>query len=97
MRDSTAAWLTPILEALDTGGGDTDVANLMMQATMPVAEADDPRVEALAAMRGDLRDEHWSGAVGGLDGVALDWVRFGQLGIAALGWTDSYPWEPPPE
>jgi hypothetical protein len=48
MRDETARWLNPMLEATDAG--EVDVIDLMGQATMPASETMDPLVEDVAEL-----------------------------------------------
>lgn len=78
MRDETAEWLNPMMEAAEAT--DIDAITLMHQASMPAAEADDPFLDQLAR-----------NAPLGLPVHATDWVRFGQLLRHELGWDDTYP------
>jgi CubicO group peptidase (beta-lactamase class C family) len=65
--------------------GENWVEELMMQATMPGAEADDPELD-------EMRNYVESGntADGGVRADVIDWIRYGQLLRARLGW-DDYP------
>lgn len=84
MRDETAVWLQPMIDAAVTAG--VDVKPLMTQAIMPAAEADfaPDEMTAVAAMAG----------VEGLRHGAIDWIRFGELLREQLGWFH-YPEQPP--
>ena len=77
MRESTSAWLEPML--LEAELREVDVAPLMHQATMPGAEADSTAVSAIASY-----------APEGARVRGVDWIRFGALLRDALGWKD-YP------
>lgn len=80
MRESTSAWLDPMIEAWP--GSPEELRRLIQQATMPAAEvfaADHPLRRAL---EGALPPGSAHGAI--------DWIRFGQLLRQELGWTD-YP------
>ena len=81
MKDSTGKWLEPLISEADLR--DIELRDFMLQATMPAAEADNPMLNRLA--------EH---APSGTDVRGIDWIRFGQLLAARLGW-DDYPQEPP--
>lgn len=93
MKASTAVWLRPIFEALAHDEPDA-LADLIMQASTPAAEAAESAIGALAAARPALRAEQWAMVMGGLEGRAVDWVRFGQLAMERLGWKEHYPSEP---
>lgn len=82
MRDTTAEWLGPMLEAaLDRP--DINAFTLTMRALMPMREAPDSwlRSFVLSAVPSD------SGATP----MAVDWIRFGQILRHELGWSDWYP------
>ncbi|MDT5094549.1 MAG: hypothetical protein QOH60_3912 [Mycobacterium sp.] len=79
MRGETSNWLKPMVKALDERD-DIDIKQLMTQATMPAAEADDTFLDSLAE---SLTRGTW------LRG--FDWVRFGCLLRHELGWDDAYP------
>jgi hypothetical protein len=75
VRDETADWLNPMLEAAKECG--VDVLPLFMSSSMPAAEADTPITDWLAKKVPDSQ--------------GLDWVRFGQFLRHELGWDDTYP------
>ena len=82
MRESTAQWLNPMLDASRERGIDT--TSLMAQASMPAAEAVDlPWSQFLQEALPDARHS------------AIDWIRFGELLRDELGW-DNYPQWPEP-
>jgi len=81
MREETAEWLLPLMEAaqerlIDTGP-------LIMAETMPAVEADSPKIDALASMMPE-----------GADLRAVDWIRFGRLLRRELHWDNTYPDNP---
>jgi len=76
VRDETSEWLAPMLDAADAN----TVRGLMVQASMPIPEADSPELDWLAQ-----HDPH---------ARAIDWIRFGHLLRHELGWDDTYPAEP---
>ncbi len=78
MRDETAAWLAPMLDEIGKRG--IDIKPLMMQASMPAAEAYIPVFDLMA------RD-----CPPGVVRAAVDWVRFGELLCEELGWDVVYP------
>jgi len=80
VRESTAQWLSPMLDAAREHGVDTSL--LMTQATMPLAEA------------GDLLWAAWfqRTAPEGARSGAIDWIRFGELLRERLGWADYPEW-----
>lgn len=78
MREETALWLNPMWDEADKRGMN-DLRGLMMQASMPAAEADAPVGDILAEL-----------PVSNASHLAIDWIRFGQLLREALGWCD-YP------
>lgn len=81
MRDETAEWLEPLLR--EAQQRDIDLLGLMMGATMPGAEADDPVI--------DWANRELAAEEDGPTFLAMDWVRMGQLLRRELGWDDSYP------
>jgi hypothetical protein len=82
MKETTAEWLNPMVEAIDANGvTPEELRDFMMQATMPAAEADNPFLDWLTK-------NYHSGA--GVTTRALDWIRYGQILRERLGWTD-YP------
>lgn len=84
MREETAEWLAPMVEALSRRADASEtVGALIGQATMPAAEADTPYH--------NWADKHVDGS--GVTTAALDWIRYGQLLRAELGW-DHYPEAP---
>ena len=83
VRDETAEWLNPMVEAID---GER-LSEAIQQASMPAAEADSPSLDALAAFMAD-RD--------GVKAHAVDWVRVGQLLRAELSAIDP-AWNEYPE
>ncbi len=86
MREATAVWLNPMMEAAEEAGIDT--RPLMKAAMMPAAEADFPPEE-----------QGFFDAVASVEGLthsAIDWIRFGELLRERLGWHD-YPEYPEPE
>lgn len=80
MRDTTSAWLDPMIEAWS--GSPEELRRLIQQATMPAAEV----VDADHPVRRAFEGIQTPGVVHG----AIDWIRFGQLLRQELGWTD-YP------
>jgi hypothetical protein len=82
MRDDTADWLQPMLDAALEAG--IDVRSLMSAATMPAAEADTPLGDWMA-------QTFPPGEEDAVAMEAIDWVRFGGLLRDALGWEDTYP------
>jgi hypothetical protein len=78
VRDETAAWLGPMLEAADQ----RDIHVPIERATMPAAETDSPAVQWIAGYMPP-----------GARVSGIDWIRFGQLLRDELGWAD-YPDEP---
>jgi hypothetical protein len=80
MRKETADWLEPMMEELDRRPEDQqEIGGLMAQASMPAAEGADPVLAvALRSVGSDPATR------------AIDWIRFGQLLKARLGW-DWYP------
>lgn len=79
MRDETAEWLAPLMEAAELTADEHTA--LMRQASMPAAETDNMVIE-------------WMGRVTAGTGAittGIDWVRFGTLLRSRLGWDDSYP------
>ena len=84
MRDDTAEWLQPMLDAALEAG--IDVMPLMSAATMPAAEAATP-IGDWAARTFPPGEEPMK---------AIDWVRFGGLLRYTLGWENTYPASPEP-
>jgi len=77
MRDETAEWLEPMLEALPD-----DVLNdLMARARMPAAEAAVPWADWMERALPSEQNP-------GMRHHALDWIRFGELLREPLGWAD---------
>jgi hypothetical protein len=87
MRESTAKWLNPMLEAASAQHIDT--GSLMFQASMPAAEAVD-RDHPARAWERHLAEDY------PVQSRAVDWIRFGELLREQLGWAD-YPEWPDPE
>jgi hypothetical protein len=86
MRESTARWLDPMLAEAEWRP--VDVGALMYQASMPAREVDwtaEGKIDLAPCLPDDPGIEH----------RATDWIRFGQLLRAALGW-DHYPDVPAP-
>jgi hypothetical protein len=87
MRETTAQWLLPMQEAAEAAGWYREECHqLMSQATMPAAEADNPVGNWLAKLddgSDQPRNSH----------RAIDWIRFGNLIRDRLGW-QWYPDEP---
>lgn len=83
MKEETAAWLEPMLDAV---GSDPVLKNLMTQASFPMVEAADSNVDALGTMLADT-------AIPESALRAIDWIRFGQLLRDHLGW-EGYPASP---
>lgn len=81
MRDSTADWLAPMLDAAENRP-DIDINTLMSQATMPAAEADNKFFDWRAKNAPALGHR------------GLEWIRFGQLLRHELGWDETYPDHP---
>ena len=79
MRETTSAWLGPMLTEAEARGLDTQ--RLMQQASMPAAEVEwpSPAQQRIASL-----------APPGARMMAVDWIRFGELLRGALGWED-YP------
>jgi len=69
-----------MLDEADRRGG-INIGAMMQSATMPAAEADSPSLSWLSRLA-PAPDATMR---------ALDWVRFGQLLRAELGWDDTYP------
>jgi hypothetical protein len=84
MREETASWLNPMLEAINAGhvpdGFDIDIKALMWEASIPAVEAADPLLDYMAKLTADTPT----------DTRAVDWIRLGQLLRRQLGW-DHYP------
>jgi hypothetical protein len=82
MREETDRWLAPMIDGADAAGLSSDEMNqLIMQASMPAAEAAD--------------ETGWFKTLAGYIPPAatfraIDWIRFGQLLRERLGW-DQYP------
>lgn len=81
MRDDTARWLEPLMDAANEGA----VREAMREATMPASEADHPTIDALSGVAPDDPN---------IAHGAIDWVRCGQLLRQRLGW-HHYPESPP--
>lgn len=89
MRESTARWLNPMIAEAEQLLIQVDIGALMYQASMPAREVDwaaEGKLDLAPYLPDDPRIEH----------RATDWIRFGQLLRAALGW-DLYPEVPPPD
>ena len=74
MNDQTSDWLRPMIEAAGDG---IDIGALMVQSSMPVAEAASPLLDELSQLDPNM--------------VPIDWIRFGELLRHELGWDDTYP------
>jgi len=77
----TSAWLNPMLDEAGVRG--INVLTFFYPASMPAEEANDPILDRIAKCSPMGRTR------------ALDWIRFGQLLRAELGW-DHYPEQPTP-
>jgi hypothetical protein len=81
MRDETWEWLLPM--AAEAVRQSVDLRAVREQATMPAVEADNPLFDAISgALPGEAKS--WS----------TDWIRFGELLRAAIGWQAIYPADP---
>ena len=78
MRDETAEWLLPLMQAAEERH--IEVLSLVSASTMPAVEADSPHIDALVGMMPE-----------GADLRAVDWVRFGRLLRHELRWDNTYP------
>lgn len=82
MRESTAYWLNPMLEALLLDEDPETFLEVMQQASMPMCEAEDSPLRSFVMQHEAIPDTV---------PMAVDWIRFGQLLRARLGWEDRYP------
>jgi hypothetical protein len=78
MREDSAQWLAPMLEAASER--DLDDEGLRERAPMPIAEADLPDVWSFTANMPAAR--------------AIDWGQYGYLLRSELGWDHTYPDRP---
>ncbi len=85
MRDSTDAWLRPLQNEAERRG--INIGALMKQASMPLQEADWVMIGKLHFGLAEVKDD-----VPGAERRAVDWIKFGQLLRAELGWTDYPEW-----
>ena len=81
MREETAEWLIPLMEAANERAIDT--TPLMRASTMPAVEAASPKIDGLASLMPE-----------GAELRAIDWVRYGRLLRHELGWESTYPEHP---
>jgi hypothetical protein len=80
MREETALWLTPLMEAWPAG---EFINDLMIQSLIPIDDVPPGPHTALMQQVDTYGDEH----------AGIDWIRFGQLIRERLGWND-YPLVP---
>ena len=81
MNDTTAEWLNPMLAEAEARQLDTTA--LIRQASMPAAEMDWGELGDPTAIFADIPGVR----------LAIDWIRFGQVLRAELGWL-GYPDQP---
>ena len=87
MRESTARWLNPMITEAQQLLIPVDISALMYQASMPAREVD-------WAAEGKWDPAAFLPDVPGVVRSGIDWIMFGQLLRAELGW-ELYPDVPP--